>query len=93
MISHNQPDENRGRTTPKFLDEQFHPVDNVCDTHTTIWELGLQGGKELASYYLDLVKISLQQQDINLSTQVSGLKKLRERLEIEEYTKKLQKER
>jgi|GEM_PF-6299925 hypothetical protein len=91
MFSHNLPDENGGQVTPQCSLNYFQALENISDSHK-IWELGLQGGKELSKYYLDLVKIYLHQQDVKLNTQVFNLKKRQERHEIEEYTKNFQKQ-
>lgn len=95
MFSHNLSDENGVKVTPECSSEDLQPVGYVSDNHW-IWELGLQGGKQLAMYYLDLVKIHLHQPDVKSNTQLSKLQQLRvnkERLEIQEYIKNFRKQR
>lgn len=94
MLSHNLSDENGGQVTPNCYHKHFESVGHVSDSRS-IRELGLQGGEQLARYYLDLVKILLFQEDVTSSTQACNLKQLRtnkERLEIEEYIKNFPKQ-
>lgn len=86
MISNNQSDENGVKTTPKCYYDHFQSVNSIhC-----VGELGLQGGKEIASYYLNLVKIISSQQNVSLNTRHCSLQRQKERAEIEEYILKHQ---
>ncbi|WP_158516579.1 hypothetical protein [Scytonema hofmannii] len=67
---------------------------NQCSSYSSSLELGLRGGKQLAQYYLELVKMHLPFHNMFADTRnllQTDAQRDRERREIEEYSKKFPK--
>lgn len=84
----NSSDKNGVLRTLDYLLNQSETKNNFSEATNNPWEIGLQGGKQLAEYYENLVKIGLKQQNLELDSQMFRSRKLEEQNEIRKWEAK-----
>lgn len=94
-MTQNSVNENGAKLSPQYSHDCLN-CSNQCSSYSSTLELGLRGGEHLAQYYLELVKMHLPFQDVFFKTKITldtEARRNRERLEIEDYSKKFVKRR